>query len=292
MRKGHITEITDSLLSRKVNRLAKLVFSLIRQMFRFAVDRDVLEFDPTATIRKAKIGGPPVERDRVLSEDEIALLAQQLPHSGVKESTEIAVLIALATCCRIGELMAAKWDHVDFDRGVWVIPSENSKNGREHLVYLSTVASQAFRRLKNIAEQNLVKRQKREPEAQLSAWVYPNRSGKGQVCPKTVTKQLSDRQRPGEDPMSCRAKAVFCDKLVLPRGKWTPHDLRRTGATIMVSLGVLPEVAERCLNHVEQNRIKRIYQRHGYESEMREAWRLLGDRLELLMKNDEGSRAT
>ena len=51
---------------------------------------------------------------------------------------------------------------------------------------------------------------------------------------------------------------------------------------MMTALGVIPEVAERCLNHVEQNKIKRVYQRHNYEKEMREAWRLLGERLELL----------
>jgi hypothetical protein len=34
------------------------IFSLMRQMFRFAVDRDLIEADPTASIRKVKIGGP------------------------------------------------------------------------------------------------------------------------------------------------------------------------------------------------------------------------------------------
>lgn len=34
---------------------------------------------------------------------------------------------------------------------------------------------------------------------------------------------------------------------------------RRTGATLINALGVLSEVAERCLNHVEENKIKRIY---------------------------------
>ena len=47
--------------------------------------------------------------------------------------------------------------------------------------------------------------------------------------------------------------------LALIGGRWGPHDLRRTGATMMVMLGVLPEVAERCLNHTEQNRVKRIH---------------------------------
>jgi hypothetical protein len=51
---------------------------------------------------------------------------------------------------------------------------------------------------------------------------------------------------------------------------------------MMTMLGVLPEVAERCLNHTEENKIKRTYQRYTYANEMREAWRLLGERLDLL----------
>lgn len=57
VRTGHVIAVTDALLARGVTRMAKLIFSLIRQMFRFAVDRDIIEADPTAAIRKAKIGG-------------------------------------------------------------------------------------------------------------------------------------------------------------------------------------------------------------------------------------------
>ena len=107
---------------------------------------------------------------------------------------------------------------------------------------------------------------------------------------KTVTKQIGDRQRPGLLPMKGRANVALAETLVLAGGRWTPHDLRRTGATIMVSLGVLPEVAERCLNHTEENKVKRIYQRHSYEVEMREAWRLLGERLELMIRVETNNR--
>jgi hypothetical protein len=50
----------------------------------------------------------------------------------------------------------------------------------------------------------------------------------------------------------------------------------------MAELGVLPDVIERCLNHTEQSKVKRIYQRPQYEAPMREAWQRLGDRLALL----------
>lgn len=86
--------------------------------------------------------------------------------------------------------------------------------------------------------------------------------------------------------MQGRAGEGLSESLQLPGGRWTPHDLRRTGATLMVGLGVLPEVAERCLNHTEENKIKRTYQRHSYEREMCAAWALLGDRLALLTRAD------
>lgn len=282
VRKGQITGVSDALLARGVPRMAKLIFSLMRQMFRFAVDRDIIEFDPSASIRKAKIGGKDVERDRVLSDEEIKALFVQMPSAVLSVSTAAAVWLALSTCCRIGELLGARWEHVDLNKRTWLIPASAAKNGKAHLVFLSEFAVRQFMALKEAAEINLKEAQKKEPEAKPIPWIFPNRTADGAVCSKTVTKQLGDRQRQGRKPMKGRAKAEISDTLTLVGGGWSPHDLRRTGATLMVSLGVLPEVAERCLNHIETNKVKRIYQRHSYEAEMRQAWEMLGDRLELL----------
>lgn len=267
VKKGHITEVTDALLARGVNRMAKLIFSLMRQMFRFAVDRDLIEHDPSASIRKAKIGGKDVERDRVLSEDEIRLLAQKVSGAGLLVTSEAAIWIALSTCCRIGELLAARWEHIDWDKGTWLIPADNSKNGRAHTVMLSPFAVKQFRRVQELNGS--------------TPWCYPNTDGSGPVCPKTVTKQLGDRQRSSEQGTMSR-RSTKAQALLLSGGKWTPHDLRRTGATLMTALGVLPEVAERCLNHTEENKVKRTYQRHSYIAEMSDAWMRLGEHIEQL----------
>ncbi|KXJ55799.1 MAG: integrase [Neptuniibacter sp. Phe_28] len=271
VRKGHITEVTDKLLARGVNRMAKVTFSLMRQMFRFAVDRDIIEHDPTANIRKAKIGGKEVQRDRVLNEDEIKALHHQLSEAGLLITTEAAVWITFSTCCRIGELLAAKWRDIDLEKCTWFIPEENSKNGKAHTIQLSEFSISQFRRILPISGSSI--------------WCYPNRNNSDHVCSKTVTKQLSDRQRqPEQGKMSNRSSKS--GSLILAGGKWTPHDLRRTGATMMTALGVLPEVAERCLNHLEENKVKRTYQRYSYHNEMKEAWRLLGERIELLTLQD------
>jgi integrase len=266
VRKGHIIAVTDALLARQVPRMAKLVFSLIRQMFRFAVDRDIIEHEPTAAIRKARIGGKPTERERVLSEAELRALYRQLPLARLSPVSEAALWLALATGCRIGEILRAEWQHVHLAAGEWFIPAVNSKNGRPHTIFLSDFAARQFVLLKSINGS--------------VAWCFPNRDASAHVNVKAITKQVGDRQRGDIAPMAHRSQAT--NGLVLPGGKWTPHDLRRTGATLMTAMGVLPEVAEKCLNHTEESRVKRTYQRYSYETEKREAWRLLGERLEQL----------
>lgn len=280
VRKGHVTGVTDALLARGVTRMAKMIFSLVRQMFRFAVDRDIIENDPTASIRKAKIGGKDTERERVLSEVEIKSLFTQIPNAHLMPSTEIAIWLSLATCCRIGELLQARWRDIDWQAKEWRIPPESSKNGKAHTVYLSDFALKKFQAL--YAVNGTIEDE--EGKTHPAEWCYPDRSGTDAVCVKTVTKQIGDRQRGDKKVMSRRSP--YKDALKLAGGRWTPHDLRRTGATLMTALGVLPEVAERCLNHTEENKVKRIYQRHSYENEKREAWRLLGERIELLIRPD------
>lgn len=276
VKKGHITEVTDTMLARGVNRAAKIAFSLMRQMFRFAVDRDLIEYDPTASIRKAKIGGKDVERDRVLSEEEIRTLAKLTPEAGLLPSTEAAIWIALSTCCRIGELLSARWENIDLIKGNWHIPAEDSKNGKAHNVTLSPFAIQQFKRVKALSAD--------------SEWCYPNTKNRGPVCSKTVTKQLGDRQRSVEQGVM-RNRSTKAQALLLKGGKWTPHDLRRTGATLMTALGVLPDVAERCLNHTDENKVKRTYQRHSYTKEMAEAWHKLGKHLEPLIYSNVDKNA-
>jgi integrase len=62
---------------------------------------------------------------------------------------------------------------------------------------------------------------------------------------------------------------------------WRVHDLRRTGATTLQKLGVLPEVIELILNHTPKG-IRGVYQRFSYAQERKEALGLLGLYLESL----------
>jgi integrase len=268
VKKGDIAIIIAQLKQRGVVHMARNLLKLLRQMFRFAVTYDLIGSDPSVSLIIAKMTSTPTERDRVLSAEEITALAKQLPSAGLLRTTECAVWVCLSTMCRIGELSKAKISDIDLDAGTWTIPKENSKNGRSHTIYLSKFALAQFTALLSY---------KTHP-----VYLFPNRSGTSNVCEKSITKQLISRQT--DAPLSNRSKDN--QSLVLAGGKWTSHDLRRSGATMMGELGIAPDVIEKCLNHTEENKIKRIYQRQKLDTEQAHAWRLLGERLDLLVNTD------
>lgn len=268
VKRGNVTTLLDTVASRGVTRTCGVLLADLRQMFSFAVDREYMATNPTSGLKKTSWNGASQERDRVLSNDEIKLLVEKLPATLQKSSVH-ACWIMLSTLCRIGEISKAKWQLIDFDKATWTIPKEDTKNKKEHLINLSPFAIEQFKQLQVLSGD--------------SVYVLPARNSKssrGHVCEKALSKQIGDRQDIEGMPMSNRTKASLA--LVLPGGRWRPHDLRRTGATIMGSLGIRPDVIEKCLNHVEKNKMMRIYQRQELRPEMKDAWLRLGGYIDKL----------
>lgn len=278
LRKVHVLHVVQPLAAAGKGRTAKFTLALLRQMARWAIGREWLAADPTAGLRKDEFGGRETPRDRVLSEDELRTLAARLQASRragpagrerdvpvLALPTQAAVWVMLGTLARVGELCAARWEHVDFDAGTWLIPAEHSKNGQAHLIHLSGFALRHLRHLRAYAAG--------------SAFVMPSRDGKAGLDPRTVTKQLGDRQHAA--PL--RGRSTQASALRLPGGPFTSHDLRRTGATMMRAAGVDVAIVERCLNHVESNRMVATYQRADLLPERRAAFESLGARLDALV---------
>lgn len=266
--KADVMKIVDAVLARGSNRMAKRFLSEMRQMFGFGLDREIIHTDPTARIKKDRIGGKDVIRTRHFSESEIRELQAKMPGANLAHSTICALWIMLSTCCRVGEISRARWRDLNLDAGTWKIPKEHAKNGRELVVYLSDFAKEQFERLETLKTHGV--------------WMFPDRTETSHVCTKSISKQVADRQR--DTAMKNRTQATAT--LLLSGGHWTPHDLRRTGATIMGNLRVQPDVIEKCLNHTEESKLKRTYQQQAMVEEQREAWRLLGERLSLVLNGD------
>jgi len=267
VQRRHVMDVLDQVLMRGCNRLAKRLLTELRQMFRYAIERELLVVDPSAAIAKKRIGGETVERDRVLSNDEIRTLAKRLPDSGLSDEVQRAFWLVMLTCCRIGELSRARWTDIDWTAGTWTIPKEHAKNGRAHVVHLSPQALAHFKALRLAAKS--------------TTWIYPNRDGSSHIAVNAIQKQFKDRQRGAV----IRGRSKQTGALYLPSGCWRSHDLRRTGATLMGEHNVDSDVIDRILNHVEAKATKRIYQRQIRMADRARALDLLGRVVDQIASN-------
>lgn len=261
VRKADLLAILDAVKAEGKLRTCNVLLTDLKQMFHFALAREIVDRNPLDTITKRQAGGAETERERVLSPDEVSALARQLPKANMGKRSELAIWLTLATGCRVGELMNAQWKHIDRQARTWHLP--DTKNQRPHTIHLSDFALDKFAALEGF----------REPVP----WVFPNTKSTAPVCVKSFGKQLADRQRTPDQRLKNRTAAT--ESLILPGGKWTAHDLRRTAATLMASLGTSSDVIDECLNHMIQSRVTRVYIRDRRETEQAKAFDALGKKL-------------
>jgi hypothetical protein len=70
-----------------------------------------------------------------------------------------------------------------------------------------------------------------------------------------------------------------------------PHDLRRTCATRLNTLGVLPHITEKILNHTMQG-VMAVYNRAEYEAERVEAMQRWADELDRILGHSDVNEAS
>lgn len=274
VRKADVLALLDEVTAAGKLRTANVLLAALKQMFRFALARDMIERNPLDTITKRDAGGSETERERTLTADEIQALAAAVPAARMNPRSVAAIWLILATGARIGEAMNAEWANVDLDAATWHLPE--TKNGRDHTIHLSAFALTQFTALAELKEN--------DADGKPLPWVFPNTAGKGPVDIKSFGKQLADRQRPPEKRLQHRSKNT--EALTLPGGRWTAHDLRRTAATLMADLGISGDVIDECLNHVIESRVRRTYVRNRRPAEQARAFDALGAKLTTLMTGE------
>lgn len=264
VKRPHVVQVIDRVLARGARRTANVTLSLMRQMFHHGLGRGIVDTDPTLAMKKKHAGGQEIPVDRNLSFDEIAELSAKLAASDLHEKMQAAIWFLLATGARIGELLKARWADISEREKTWTIPAENAKNGRPHLIHLSTFAMKQLKTMKEYKD-GLFLLSGRDPDAGMSD--------------KTVSKAIRDRIR----KVPLKKRTPRSGTLLLYGGEWSPHDLRRTMASRMGDLKIEPHVIERCLNHVQQGIIG-VYQRQEYMKERKTAFETWGRKLASLTK--------
>lgn len=269
--------VLDAMRAKDIHRSANVVLQVLKQFFSWASHR-YLPTNPAAHLEKRDAGGRDVVRKRHLcgtknppKREELTDLAAKLPVSGLSESMQATVWLFLATLVRANELADARWGHVDLQARTWFLP--DTKSQRPHLIFLSTFAVSQFKVLQRIHAERVEK----GTVPKTCPWVLPNSDGKNHVGAPMITKAFTDRQVAGE-PMKGHTK-LNARSLLLHGGRWTAHDLRRSGATLMRQLGVTSETTHACLNHASKEALADVYEQDSDEAAQRRAFDLLGRKL-------------
>ncbi len=79
-----------------------------------------------------------VKHHTAMKIDDVPLFMSQLKdHDSISAK---CLMLVILTACRSGEARGMKWDEIDFEKGIWTIPEDRMKAGREHQVPLSKQA--------------------------------------------------------------------------------------------------------------------------------------------------------
>jgi integrase len=160
------------------------------------------------------------------------------------------VRLLVLTGCRREEVGSLRWNEIDARERVIRLPPERSKNHRAHDVPLSHLA-----------------------------WSL------------LVEQPVTGEHVFGRDGFRgwSRGKQDLDERLGDAAAKWRLHDVRRSVATKMADIGVMPHVIEAALNHQSGHKrgVARIYNRSSYTREVRAAVALWSDHVNALVEGTE-----
>lgn len=247
IKRTDIVKVLDEYADRPARR--KEIHSVLRKLFNWASDREDILVSPLAGMKAPK--AVPARR-RVLSDEEIVALWRASIKAGWPWGPYVRILIL--TMQRRQEVAQMDWSEVDLEGCQWILPAERAKNDEEHIIPLSSLA---VAELKNLNPQR-----------------------KGLIFTTTGGTPVSGFFKAKKSLTECmltllKARHVEnggdADEIDLPN--WRLHDIRRTGATNLQSLGVPVEVTESVLNHISGTRagVAGIYNRYKYDAEKRNA---------------------
>lgn len=245
------------------------ILRLINNMYRFGRVELKLKSDPGKDLRRKDFADDKVGH-RYLTETELKTFFEKLEKSSLGIRSKAFFRLQLATGVRAGELENAAWSDVDLTSKLWTIPPDKTKNQTPHTVKISDYAKRQFMVLWELRDTS-------------NPFIFPSDLGPKPVFRSTFAKQLNDRQHYESDPQRTRKKrTTLHTEMNLPRGRYRPHDLRRTFSTIAAEKSKNQPLVEMMLNHQSGTGIVKVYQKAVWFEAMAEVWELMGKYLEEL----------
>lgn len=242
-----MAEITPPVVLSALNKLvdqgrtetAHRVKALIGQVMRYAIANGTAQRDPTPDLRDALPASKPKHQPAVTNPDDLADLLISIKGYAGDPVTRAALRLIPMLLVRPGELQAARWADVDFDREEWTV---SAKGGVDHLVPLPPQAMEEIRRLSSTTGR--------------SAYILESQQNRGRpISDNTVNAAL---------------------KRLGYKGVATAHGFRATARTMLVErLGYPVEIVEMQLAHRVRDVHGRAYNRTQWldrRKEMMTTW--------------------
>ena len=248
-----VIELIDDIMDRGSPVTANRTLSLLKQVFKFGVQRDILEVSPAVLIDR-----PFKEKERtvVLEEDEISAFWSGLDKAKMTEDVRIALRLCLVTGQRRAEV--AGLSHSEINGDWWELPEDRSKNGKAHRIFLSPLAKRLIK------------------HASGDDYLFPARK---QVSPDKIV--------PINPAVLINAIAknrhVFGDK------RFTVHDLRRTVATRMAQIKISRFDISKVLNHTDGDVTSR-YDKYAYDPQKKSALLKWARRLQWILSGKQSGK--
>lgn len=219
---------------------ANQVRGLLKRMFDYAMTLGLVPFNPVLSIPTRHIYKA-VPRNRYLSTSEIRTYYTTLLNSRIYRPRKLGLLLSLLTLIRKSELLRAKWEHIDFEQRLWLIPETKADSAtghsREMVVYMSDQVIEIFKDLNTIAGD--------EP------YVFVGRKSGTHISHNAFN----------------TAQKSTLSLTNIP--DFTVHDLRRTASTHLNEQGFNSDAIEACLNHTMRG-VRGVYNKAKYEKERTE----------------------
>lgn len=251
-----VLKLLDQIVERGAPIQANRTLAVVRRMYNFAIERDIVEASPC---HRVKAPAKENQKDRVLTADEIKAFWHGLDHpeAELRPIMRLLLRFMLVTIQRKGEVAAVRWQDIDREGKVWTLPAVGTKNGQAHRVPLSKLALDILDEAEELTTRPTKKGGQPRP---LPEFVFQSPRAKAPCYVGAISRVVQRN-------LSRFGAAAF-----------TPHDLRRTGASHMTSMGIPRLTVSKVLNHVETG-VTAIYDRHSYDAEKKQALDAWGARL-------------
>jgi integrase len=223
-----ILKVIRQIEARNATYLSKRTLQTISAVFRYSVACGYCKTNPAAELYDAL--KPHVSNSYpTISREEVPDFYRRLSKVDTHDINKAAIKLLMLTFLRQGELRTLKWEYIDFDRSLILIPHQQMKMKKAHVV---PIAVQTWNLLKEL-----------QYTTGYSKYLFPSHMWRVSHISKSLINKIFKRM--GYD------------------GKFVGHGVRALASTVLNGQGFQPEVVERQLAH-KLSGTRGIYNRAEY----------------------------